>query len=238
MAGLLVSSARFVDGDIRPEQPMPRISEEVMSGNIVVLKGVFAADELLAVRRAVWNWSKDFAPAPEPSPTVNCHCLQSGISRLQKTPHVYHSYNFNRISALPADLAGGLFRFFQPLLRFQNAITGNSARFEAFDQPIAAHPQVIQYPLGGGLFGRHIHPLSPQRIGMIVALSRHGVDFDRGGTCFDVDGVVIDIEPYHDIGDIALFRFDVPHWVTPADLRRKFDWHCELGRWSMVLPTF
>jgi hypothetical protein len=38
------------------------------------------------------------------------------------------------------------------------------------------------------------------------------------------------------MGDIALFRFDLPHWVNPSDLRDKFDWDSERGRWTMVLP--
>jgi hypothetical protein len=71
---------------------------------------------------------------------------------------------------------------------------------------------------------------------MIVALSRRGVDFASGGTCFAVDGSVVDIEPDHEIGDIALFRFDISHWVNPSSFADKFDWSSEAGRWSMVLP--
>jgi len=238
MAGLLVSSAEFTGGAIAPRWPVSRLSAEVMSGNVVVLRGVFPAEELLALRRAAWRWAQAMDPTAEPGPTVNCHCLQSGISRLQKTPHVYHSYNFNRISALPDELAGRLWSFFRPLLQFQNALTGNAARLEAFEDGLTARPQLIQYPRGGGIFGRHVHPLDPQRIGLIVGMSRRGTDFDRGGTGFDIDGTVIDIEPHHDLGDVALFRFDIPHWVTPSALRTKFDWGCELGRWSMVLPTY
>ena len=162
--------------------------------------------------------------------------MQAGVSRLQKTPHIYHSYNFNRISRLPPALAAQLLRYFKPLCDFQNAVTGNAARLEGFEDGPTLHPQLIQYPLGGGIFGRHLHPLNPQRIGLIAALSRRGADYGRGGACFDVGGEVVDIEPYHDMGDIALFRFDLPHWVNPSDLRDKFDWDSDRGRWTMVLP--
>jgi hypothetical protein len=30
----------------------------------------------------------------------------------------------------------------------------------------------------------------------------------------------------------------VPHWVTPSDLKDKFDWDSERGRWTMVLPYY
>ena|SRR5437588_4223366 len=239
MAEPICSQGSFSDGRITTELPLPQIAEAIMAGNIYILKGVFAAerDELIALRRAVFEWAQDVTPAEQPTPTENTHCMQAGVSKLQKTPHVYHSYNFNRISQLPAHLAAQLRKYFEPLCELQNALTGNAARLEEFDGT-ALHPQVIQYPLGGGIFGRHFHPLEPQRIGLIVALSQRGVDFDKGSTCFDVNGEVVDIEPEHELGDIAFFRFDIPHWVNPSDLREKFDWHSERGRWTMVLPYY
>lgn len=230
----------FVDGKINAEGSASQVAETVMGGQVVILKGVFASEteRLVALRHAVFNWSQETEPLNEPEPSTNCHCRQAGVSRLQQTPHVYHSYNFNRISQMPPPLSEQLHSYFKPLCDFQNSITGNSARLEGSEGDLALHPQIIQYPLGGGVFGRHFHPLNPQKIGMIVGLSQRGTDYDRGGTCFDANGSVVDIEPFHDIGDIALFRFDLPHWVTPSDLRFKFDWNSERGRWTMVLPYY
>ena len=86
------------------------------------------------------------------------------------------------------------------------------------------------------MFGRRIHPLKPQRVGL-SALSRRGVDFAQGGTCFETEGAVVDIERDHEFGDIALFRFDIPHWVNPLDLRDKFTWEFDAGRWSWCSRT-
>ena len=227
------------DGERIVTSPEPEdLGAEVMNGRIVVVKGVFRtqADELLALRRAVVEWGRTTPPLPAPDPTANCHCLQAGVSVRQHTPHVYHAYDFNRISRLPEGLRSRLRRFYEPLNVLQNALTGNSARFEAFEDAATLHPQLLHYPLGGGLFGRHVHPLEPQRIGMIVALSRRGVDFRRGGICFEIEARVVDVAPHHELGDIALFRFDIPHWVNPSPLDDNFDWDSEAGRWSMVLP--
>ena len=212
-----------------------------MGGQIVVLKDVFAGqkEELLDLRHRVFEWAAATPPAAVPDQKANCHCLQAGVSRLQKTPHVYHSFNFNRISALSPDLSALLLKYFRPLAEFQNTVTGNTATFEQFDEgEITLHPQLIQYPQGGSLFGRHIHPLNPQRIGLIASLSRRGIDFTKGGACFEVDGELVNTEEVHDFGDIALFRFDLPHWVSPSDPKDKFDWDVESGRWSMVLPYY
>jgi hypothetical protein len=229
------------DGQAITTDPEPEaLGELVMSRGVVIVKGVFGdqAEELRAVRRRVFEWAAGTPALPEPDPLENCHCLQSGVSRYQKTPHVFHSYNFPRLSQLPGELSAQLLRYFQPLTDFKTRLTGNAARLEEFGDGPALHPQLIQYPAGGGYFGRHIHPLEPQRIGTIVGLSQRGVDFSSGGTCVLIDDVVVDLERHHDLGDIALFRYDAPHWVNPSDLVDKFDWESEAGRWSMVLPLY
>jgi hypothetical protein len=231
------------DGETITTDPAPEeLGELVMSRGAVLVKGAFGAqaDDLLALRERAFRWAAETPPLEEPHPTENCHCLQSGVSRFQKTPHVFHSYNFPRPSQLPADLSAHLLRYLEPLSAWKTRLTGNAAQLdERFGDGPALHPQLIQYPAGGGYFGRHIHPLEPQRIGTIVGLSRRGVDFSSGGTCVLVDeGTVVDLERHHDIGDIALFRYDAPHWVNPSDLIDKFDWESPAGRWSMVLPYY
>ncbi|HEY0006602.1 MAG TPA: hypothetical protein VGB17_17605 [Pyrinomonadaceae bacterium] len=240
MAEPICSEGSFVGGKIVTEMPVSEISEAVMAGNIFVLKGLFSAvaDELVALRRAVFEWGQKTEPMAEPDAQANCHCMQAGVSRLQKTPHVYHSYNFNRISRLPPELSAQLFKYFAPLCEFQNTLTGNSARLEGFEDGATLHPQVIQYPLGGGIFGRHRHPLVPQKIGLIVSLSARGLDYSAGGACFETADGVVNLEPYHELGDMALFRFDIPHWVNPSTLQDNFDWDSEAGRWTMVLPYY
>jgi hypothetical protein len=53
-----------------------------------------------------------------------------------------------------------------------------------------------------------------------------------------VDGEIVDIEPFHDLGDIGLFRFDLPHWVSPIDIEQAMDETSARGRWTLVLPYY
>lgn len=237
---LAVVDATFRDGRIAADRPLSAVADMVMAGTIVVLKGVFAGEHagLLALRREVFEWAQATPPSLVPVPDANGHCLQAGVSAFQKTPHVYHSYNLNRFALLPGGLGERLHRYFDPLRVLQNRLTGHRAEFGGTGEGPALHPQIIQYPLGGGLFGRHIHPLSPQRIGLIAGLSVRGVDYGKGGTCFLAGDTIIDLDTRHDLGDVALFRFDIPHWVNPSDLSDKFDWNSERGRWTMVLPYY
>ena len=95
----------------------------------------------------------------------------------------------------------------------------------------------------GGQLGRHVHPLEPQRVGTIVSCSQRGVDYQTGGTCFETANGVVDIEEHHDIGDVAFFRFDLPHWVKPVDpfaneTTNEINWSSPSGRWVMALPYY
>jgi hypothetical protein len=100
------------------------------------------------------------------------------------------------------------------------------------------HPQIIQYPSGGGFFGRHWHNLEPQQLGFIVSLSKPGRDYRNGGTCFEIEGEVVDLEGRQDVGDICVWRYDHQHWVTQSDLQDKFDWDSEAGRWVATYAYF
>jgi hypothetical protein len=213
----------------------------VMDGEIVILKGAWSArrEDLIRAREGAWNWSRSISPIPEPDPAGNCHCLQAGISRFQKTPHIFHSYNFNRLAELPSSLEALLTDLFGSLADLHRSLTGNSFQLDVPDaEGRRYHPQLIQYPAGGGLFGRHVHPFEPQRIGMVTSLSQFGTDHPQGATGFESEGVRVVTEGQHDLGDIVLFRYDLPHWVSPSDTGVSFDWDSSAGRWTMVLPFY
>ncbi|PYS91353.1 MAG: hypothetical protein DMF64_12305, partial [Acidobacteria bacterium] len=95
--------------------------------------------------------------------------------------------------------------------------------------------KLLHYPAGGGFLAEHQHPLEPQRIGLITSMSRYGTDFTTGGTAFRTPFGRIETTVAHDIGDIILFRYDLPHAVTPVDEGREMDWDSEAGKWSYVL---
>lgn len=135
----------------------------------------------------------------------------------------------------PCDVCGEARRI-TPMADLQNAVTGNKAGFEPDADGLYLRPQILHYLSGGGHFASHVHPYLPQRIGLIVAMSQRGRDYGTGGACFEFDGQVIDLEGRHDIGDIALFRYDVTHCIKATDPDAPLDWASPRGRWTMTLP--
>lgn len=217
----------------------PSLLDLVMKQGCVVIKRCFPADTLEKVRDAVhaWGASHPITP-PQTYIDENFHSLESGISPRQKTPHVYHAYNFTRPLELPAELKATTLPVFERLRVFQNALTGNAATFEPDQDGRKARPQIIHYPSGGGMFGKHTHPLEPQRVGLILGLSKRGKDYDNGSTHFEMGGVRSGTDHVHDQGDLILFRFDIPHWISAIDQGEKFDPASPKGRWTAVLPYY
>lgn len=231
--------ATLRDGVITTTMSRAEIVERVMErGELVILKGVFPDEMVTAVKTVVAGWGRGIDAAETDDFAGNYHRRRVHVARIQQAPHVFHDYNFNDLGALPAELQATLRQLFEPLRELYNALTGYDVRFEIPATGPYVHPQLIHYPSGGGFFARHWHDLSPQKLGFIVFLSQRGRDFRNGGTCFEIDGRVIDTEAQQAIGDLLVWRYDHHHWVTQSDLRDKFDWTSDAGRWVATFAYF
>lgn len=236
---LLEVPARLVDGVITPDMPLSDLRAEVMDqARIVILKGVFADEQATAVRRAVADWGRDEPLAEADDFAGTYHRRRCMVSRIQQAPHLFHDYNFNALEAAPEAVRQPLLSLFEPLRRLYRDLTGVETAFEVPPSGPYVHPQIIHYPAGGGFFARHWHNLAPQQLGFIVSLSKRGRDFRNGGTVFEIEGERVETEKIQDIGDICIWRYDHPHWVTQSDLGDKFDWDSDAGRWVATYAYF
>lgn len=232
-------AAKLQDGVVTPAMDRAELVERVMErAELVLLKDVFDDGMLTSLRRAVHAWGQAVPAAEVDDFRGNYHRRRAMVSRLQQAPHVFHDYNFNAIGQAPDALAPALLELFEPLRRLYNGLTGYETAFAIPESGPYVHPQLIQYPSGGGFFARHWHNLSPQKLGFIVSLSKRGRDYRNGGTQFEIDGEIVDMEARHGIGDLLIWRYDHHHWVTQSDLQDKFDWDSEGGRWVATFAYF
>jgi hypothetical protein len=231
--------AALRDGVIITDVPLEAVRRQVTDeGRIVLLKHVFADVFATELRAAVADWGREVPAADADDFRGAYHRRRAMVSRLQQAPHVFHDYNFNGLAGSPAALEAKLRRLFEPLQGLYRGLTGVEAPFEIPPRGPYVHPQLIHYPSGGGFFARHWHNLEPQQLGFIVSLSQRGRDFRNGGTCFEIDGEVVDMELRQEIGDICVWRYDHVHWVSQSDLRDKFDWDSDAGRWVATFAYF
>jgi len=241
MAEMMSFGCELKGSRIEPELSADQIRRHLFETHgALVLKNVFPGQELLRLRDQVWSWGKRVPLSPPQTfPDSNYHGVEIGVSRLQKTSHVYHAYNFNRIMELPAELKSALLHIWEPMREFQNRIAGAHGGWEKDEAGRKLHPQIIQYPCGGGMFSSHVHAFEPQKLGLILAISKRGVDFKTGGTGFELlDQQGVDTSNLHDLGDMILFKYNIKHWISFVDLEEQLQLDSSRGRWTMVLPYY
>lgn len=238
MENVIYIKGTLLNGKIETALTPAEIAELVANKKIIIIKELFSPDVMHALTSEVFAWGKQTEPATQDDFKGNYHSTKAKVSNLQQVPHVFHDYNFNDFTALPNELKEKITSVFESLRVFYNALTNYNAPFGFIENNHYFHPQLIQYPSGGGFFGRHNHNLLPQKIGFILALSKYGVDYSGGGTCFVVNNETIDMELKQDIGDLCLWPNDVDHWVKQSPLHDQFRWNSEKGRWVATLAYF
>ena len=225
----------FRQGAITIEAP-GEVSRAILEDKrIILLRSALPVDLLMKARDSVLRWRRDVPAASTNDFKGNYHRQRCQMIKTT-APHVFHDYNFIALDRLDPVIGRPLHALFEPLRRLYNELTGHDVEFGHAESAPYLQPQVIQYPPGGGFFGRHEHAFEPQRIGIIVQMSEAGKDYHGGGTVFEIDGDVIDFEGNSRLGDICLWPFDVPHWVKQSDLSEPFDWQSERGRWVATFP--
>jgi hypothetical protein len=233
--GLVLIEGVIKGDEIHSEVDFRQIAALLTNGQIVILKRVFPSAALLDYRRAAVRWRDSTAPypngqSPSSTPAINYHRADTGAIR-SAIPHIFQQYGFNSPQLLPDDVGRPTRWIGQSMLALQNSVAGST-----FDISLSGmRSKLLHYPSGGGFLTEHEHPLEPQRVGLILSLSRLDADFNSGGTVFRTPFGRVDTGPHHDIGDIILFRYDLPHEVSPMDQGKKIDWNSEGGKWSFVL---
>ena len=174
-----------------------------------------------------------------------CHKNFSYKINRKNKPNKY--FNFASIDVLPSNVKSNRifrifdlskyfikkFTFFKKIQNFQNKIIKLKK-----NKKIYKKIQVIQYPRGGGFFDEHFHTRYPTNYGLILTLTEKNKDFTKGVTNFKFKKKKIDIENYKvSIGDLILFRFDLPHSVSPCDPEKDLTFDNK-GRWTLVFPVY
>jgi len=233
---ILTIESSFDGADVKTAVPLEEIGDHVMRNGLALLKGAFPAALLQPILDGVFAWGQKSPPQRESENSF--HRIDERPPQ-SHCPHTFHAYNFQlRPGRIEANMDALIRPVFSAMRNLQNSISKKNALFEPYTEMRLLRPQVIQYPSGGGFFDEHIHPLEPQRVGLITGLSEKGRDFKEGGTCFRVDGIEYSFEGTHAMGDIILFRYDIPHWISPIDESESLDWTRKDGRWTMVLPYY
>ena len=212
--------------------PASELAEAVLSGTIVILKSVFDPVEMRRLRSLIHSAN---LPVHEPSFDNDSHSWRDhrevwfnpGVEVLFEASFCAVTNPDDEVGRAVRPVAERLATFWRSLTGYDHTLVPERGRR-------ALRPWAMHYPAGGGCFGWHEHQLEFTKISPILALSQIGADFRCGGTEFKTPFGVVNIEAHHDIGDICLFRFDLPHRVTVVDPEQEPLWNGS-GRWVLVI---
>jgi hypothetical protein len=206
----------------------------IEAGSVVVLRGLFDAAALLRLRSAVLDWARRTPPYPHgPTasvPRINFHRRDDGTYR-SSIPHLFAQYGFGDWDSLESELAGFLKPVCEPLLDLENDLAGTTLGLE--DPSLRC--KIIHYPAGGGYQAKHVHPYLPQKVLFCLSLTRYAVDFHAGSVSIDTPCNTVDVDELFDIGNVVLFKCDLPHGFLPVDSRRRLDWSSPAGLWLLSM---
>jgi len=235
-SGPLLIPFSIKNNKVVSEYAIEKIRQNILSGKIVILKNVFSEEQIIDVREKIISWGNETAvfphgESPSKYPKLNYHRIDDG-SVPSVCPHIFHQYGFNLIDELDKEFADSLLAVVNDMVSIQNLMAETS-----FDISLnGLRLKVLQYPEGGGFLQKHSHPMEPQKIGLILSLSKKEVDVRKGATAFETPEGFVDTFNYHDIGDIIIFRYDLPHEVTKVNPgKMPIDWSLHTGKWSLVL---
>lgn len=225
--------------------PLASIAEDIVNnGTVYCIKNCIRHTSIDYLRKKVFDYYSRIPQISQsydtPSPSINCHSIERGISRLQKTMHYFHVYIFHKMEALPPELKPHITGLFSSMASLYNELTFQKRELATIhDDGTQFRFQIFQYPRGGGMFSSHVHALFPQKIGLILGFSKRGRDFYESDVGFEApDGSIINTSHIHDMGDIMLFRVNLKHWVTPCDITEPLIENQSSGRWSAVLAVY
>ena len=228
--------SRLVDGKIETQYSSEELAQFIREAKVLIINTPFDKDEILKSRHALHRWGCE---TQEQNPqraadTINFHRIDHDHPKMV----VKRIAHFFRFSYANKGQFIDLFNYIHPVNLLRNAIAGLNPEYTFYntDDGFLSQPSALHYPAGGGYMQAHKDPVEPQRVEVVMLMSKKGKDFKEGGLAIEDQGVWKNVEDHTEFGDIVLFRPDIPHRVEPIDPASTLDWKNEAGRWILFSP--
>lgn len=231
-----ILKGKLVKGQIETNKSIGWIQKSILKKEILIVRGVFSNKKVLDVKNQVFKFGLK-TKEKNPKRNVNTkafHRIDINHKKM-RVKRIAHMYRFSYKNFAQTKI----FDLIKPLNIFRNKIANLSDKFSFFDEEsgYVSQPAVLHYPAGGGYMQTHVDPLVPQAVEMVLTASERGSHFNEGGLNVKSKfGKWIDVEKKIKLGDIVMFRPDVPHKVNVIDGDGKIDWKNKKGRWTFFSP--
>lgn len=232
---ILKLQGQLKNNQIILDQPDEELSKQIAGGAIVIITNVFNREEILSCRQKIYTYGQTTPESnpPRSADTINFHRIDNNHP-MMSVKRIAHFFRFSYKNQGDS----GIFRFFEPMNYLRNRLAGLEPEFTFYEdyKGYLSQPALLHYPRGGGYLQNHVDPVEPQMVEMVMLASEKGVDFKEGGLSIFDNGKWLDIESMCKLGDMILFRPDIPHRVDPVDPDATLEFNENSGRWIFFSP--
>lgn len=222
--------------DLKEKTDFKSIYNCVMDGKVFIIENVFSSNYCQEIQQKLIEYRAKIKSSNQDRLNSHSSFVRRDVNPVNSnTKHTFDSYCISTFDVEKDYIYSCTFKIFEELKKIYLHITDNNFDFGKNDLEQGFRPQIIHYPVGGGHFDYHSHPLNPQEIGLILNLSKPGEDYNTGSTVFKIDNQEVDIFKFHRQGYLAIFKYNLIHKVTEVDPGKIVDF--KKGRFSAILPV-
>ena len=210
------------------------IQSNINSQIVVVLKNVFAKDEMKEIRRLSFDYmceNESRNPQIEADlPNFFRRDENPELSAVKRVKQFYTSFYWNKA-------LGNEVNYMKAMTLLRNKLAGLPEKYTidgVEEDGYMTYSNITHYPSGAGKLNKHKDPPNKQYAVIISSLSEKRSDFESGGFYVEVDGVKHNLEEELEIGDVYLMQPQMIHGVDTIDPQvNKVNWEDPKGRWIL-----
>jgi hypothetical protein len=231
----VIISGDLRDSKIVTNESIQSISRMIEDGDVVIIRGVFDCKLILAIKSEVFIFGQGVSEQNHESTAnvVNFHRIDDNHPAMA-VKRIAHFFRYSYVNSAKTSI----FNVIHPLNILRNELAGLPENYTFYndDSGYLSQPAVLHYPCGGGYMQAHVDPLEPQKVEMVCSFSERGENFETGGLSIYTDRQWHDVEQYIRLGDICMFRPDIPHRVEAIDPHKDKKFNDSDGRWTVFSP--
>lgn len=230
--GLLIVNARGQSSSIETSIPTPEVVAAVSAGTVVIVKNACPPREMGVLRAKIESARIYFGDRSDEDDSISWRIRRD--ERANPKIDALYEASFFAVTNPEDEIGRTMCAVAERLAAYWRSLTSCKNTFVPSPDYRTLRPWAMYYPAGGGCFGWHQHKLEPTKVGLILSMSQIGVDFYSSGSEFKTPFGMVDVLPHYEIGDLCLFRYDLPHRVAPVDPDQELLWDGS-GRWTLII---
>ena len=218
------------------------LATELQKGKSVIVRNVLPRSYCRDIVEYLSRLRTGTIPTYEPltNKTPNHFRINHNDSRASVSGY-FEQFNFFMHNQDIMDLFKEIGHVFRLKDKLSHLMSGRKTQYDSMNPPKGYISRIgFQfYPKGKGYLSEHCdYAGDNQLIVPTIILSKRGQDYSTGGFYYRTeDGLIIDPEPYIDIGDIILFNPRLAHGVERISYDSTYNWKSCEGRWMAFATT-